>query len=518
MIMNSRSLRTLRGTVLTYGLVLMTVIAIIFFGLIRFVVSNIQLSLRAEPSAQALQIAEAGVYFYRWHLAHNVEGRTATQIADFWENSPLAVDDDGDGDCDDEDSEGSGDDDDADTLESYTVDYSDGTQDVGQYRICVLPPSQYSTIVTITSTGWSNNRPNIQHTVTARLRKPSWSEYAILSNEFMRLSEGTEIFGTIHVNKGFHFDGVAHNVVTSSVDEYYDNDSDVDGIRPAVWAADLDDENSNGDTSDPDPDDSDHFLAGKEFPVRVIDFDSATADFNVMRATALSGGGNVYFDTSQYGRYIEFGEPTSTEMRVRTVNDYDGVYSSDDHNFNIYALGPAEIYSIPVEGVVYVEDNVWIEGTVPAGYNVTVAAHDPRSSASRSIYLGTGDLKYASSEDENVEESILGLAAEENVQIIRYIKGDTSSNSSETLHVDGALLAQKGYIGWQRVTGPTWTNVIQGITINGAIVSNKRLGFGYTSGAGFTNRDLIFDTELLFQPPSLFPAGDSYAIDLWESQ
>lgn len=500
-----------RGSALTYGLIIMTIVAIIFYGLIQFVISSIRLSLRAEPDAQALHIAEAGVYFYRWHLAHNVEGKTATQVAAFWTANPLAVDDDGDGDCDDDDAYGSSDDDDADTQEWYTADYNDGSADVGQYRVCVTPPSQYSTIVTITSTGWSNKNPDLKHTVQARLRKPSWSEYAILSNEFLRLSSGTEIFGPIHANEGFHFDGVSHNVITSSVETYFDSDSDINGLRPGVWAADVNDEDGDGNVSEQDPDESEHFLAGKKFPVIATDFDNASADFNVMKTQSQVGGGNLYFDTSGVGRYIKLGSPTASQMEVRRVTGY------NSSTFEITSWEGAQTYSIPVEGIVYVEENVWIEGTLPAGTILTVAAHNPSASYERNIFVGMGDILYEDNEDENVPAAILGLASENNVQIMRYIKGDTSTNSSETLRIDAALLAQKGYIGWQSPSGVSWNNTIDTVTINGALVSSKRLGFGYTSGTGFTNRNLIFDAELLFQPPPLFPAGDSYAIDLWEN-
>ncbi len=50
----------------------------------------------------------------------------------------------------------------------------------------------------------------------------------------------------------------------------------------------------------------------------------------------------------------------------------------------------------------------------------------------------------------------------------------------------------------------------------GAIATNVRMGFGYTDGTGFINRSLMFDNNLLYSPPPLFPTGNTYAIDLWD--
>ena len=101
--------------------------------------------------------------------------------------------------------------------------------------------------------------------------------------------------------------------------------------------------------------------------------------------------------------------------------------------------------------------------------------------------------------------------AEDSIHLLRYSKPD--------LHIDAAMLAQSGNIGWTAPSGYYWGNTIVPpslITINGALVSNKRMGFGYTNGAGYTNRELIFDADLVIQPPPMFPAGESYAIDLWD--
>ncbi len=316
-----------------------------------------------------------------------------------------------------------------------------------------------------------------------------------MANNFTRLSAGTKIFGPIHGNEGFRFDGTAHNIVTASMATYFD--PDIGAVRPGVWA-------SLPGTNQPDPDDSDHFLAGKKFPVPVVDFSSAVADFKVIKDRAQdSNTDDLYFGREGQGRHIELGVPSSDQMTISTVTSYSA---------NTYAIlaedsSNATSYPIPDEGVVYVEDNVWVEGTLPAGKRLTIAANDDNASRKRSIFIGMGDLRYES----YGSDTVLGLMAEDSIHLLRYSKPD--------LHIDAAMLAQSGNIGWTAPSGYYWGNTIVPpslITINGALVSNKRMGFGYTNGAGYTNRELIFDADLVIQPPPMFPAGESYAIDLWD--
>ncbi len=76
----------MQGSVLAYGLVIMFMISIILTSIIGFVASQTKYALQVHAKEQAFQIAETGIHFYRWYLAHQVEGRTAQQVADFWEN------------------------------------------------------------------------------------------------------------------------------------------------------------------------------------------------------------------------------------------------------------------------------------------------------------------------------------------------------------------------------------------------------------------------------------------------
>ena len=79
----------LKGTVLVYCLVIMTVVLIVLTSIVGFIASQTKYSLQVHAREEALQVAEAGIHFYKWYLAHNTDGRTAQQIQTFW-NSGTA--------------------------------------------------------------------------------------------------------------------------------------------------------------------------------------------------------------------------------------------------------------------------------------------------------------------------------------------------------------------------------------------------------------------------------------------
>lgn len=475
-----------KGSALVYVLVVIGAASVLFAGTIRFVVSHVRYDTTLEPDMQAFHAAEAGVYFYRWYLAHNVEGRTVSQIEDFWANDPLGVDDNGDGVCDD--------------TEAYVAQY----EGIGQYRLCVTPPEPFSTIVRVRSEGQAVSSGVVQSNVVhARFRKPSWSEFAVLANAAMRLSEGTVVYGPMHVNGGFRFDGVAHNVVSSSVSTYDDPDTWYFDSRPGVWTNWSSEYNQSlGEYV---------FQAGTEFPVVAQDFNSVTADFEVIRQSAVDMG--LYFGPEEHGVFIELGKPDPHQMRVTRVNRY-------DHNtFNITRLKnhTEEVFDIPDIGTIYVRHNVWVEGIVPADKRLTIAANNPAHGQVARIFLGTDDIFY----DDRESNSVLGLISEGNIEIIRDCDGDLGApdgSDEETLNIDAVLLSQFG-----RVGRDLWSwDYKDTITIFGAIATNTRMGFGYVTGwpqgdVGFEHRNLVFDGKLLYYPPPLFPTGSSYVIDMWDA-
>lgn len=516
-----------KGTALVYVLAIIGAASVLFAGTIQFVTSHVKQSTSLEADQQAFHVAEAGIFFYRWYLAHNIEGKTAGQIQDFWDGDPLGQDDNGDGDCDDPDTA----DGDGDGTEAYVGDY----EGIGQYRICITPPQTYSTVLHIQSEGTATSSGIAKkRTIRARQRKPSWSEFAILANADTRLSAGTEVFGPMHVNGGFRFDGVAHNIVTSSETTYRDPDTGY--TRPGVWTDWSNEYNNNLHSK--------VFKAGKRFPVAVQDFNGVTSNFDEMRDLAIVN--DMYFDNSGQGRYVilkvDGSDPTKGTMEIYIVDSYDSNYtpilaeSCHDEsvcikyrpNGSCRKWGTQEVCSsqdpiiknISAENaqIVYVNDNIWIEGNLPVDTKLTIGAHDPGSAQPR-IFIGMDDIEY----EDRDSDCVLGLAAEGNIELIRNSEGLHSVNDSDERHelvIDAVLLSQYG-----RVGRDNWSDCKDTITLYGAIATNARMGFGYANNVycenawrpnGFEYRNLFFDGNLLYSPPPMFPTGSTYAMDLWE--
>ena len=474
------------GFVSAYALVAFAVAITIISGLLVFVSNVMRQSSNEVSYQQALQVAESGVYFYQWYLAHNLDGKNAQQIKDFWQNgNPYGV------------------------STPYAQDVKDfsGTP-FGRYSVTVEPPDPDSTIVMVTSTGWTFKHPSIQRSVRLRLRRPSWSEYSVLANDVMRFGDGTEVYGPIHSNNGIRFDGIAHNIVTSAVTTYRDPDSGI--TRPGVWTS-----KSN---------ESQVFLAGKKFPEPLVDFNSVISDFSYMRDEAQSGG--LYFGGDTYEKEIncryrwidsrwrwrcdiaEFPVKgyhiilrTDDTIEVRKVTDYGGDIDDETETYSITEEISMGTYPLPANGLIYVNNNAWIEGQIDTA-NVTIAAADLDTSEDKDIYINN-DIKYTNKDGRDV----LGLIAENNISVGLY--------SEDNLEIDAALLAQKGRVGrnYYYSSSYRWRDTI---TVFGAIATNQRYGFAYVDGTGYDTRNLYFDNSLLYTPPPYFPTGTQYQIDLWE--
>ena len=318
-----------RGTALVYGLIIMTVVAIVLTSIITFVANHTKYALQIHAREQSFQIAESGIQFYRWYLAHQVEGRTAAQVAAFWAGTPYGV------------------------ATPYEKDYRDPSGDlIGHYKIEVTPPSGTSTAVTVVATGWTFRYPNDKRIIEVRFRKPAWSEDIVLANDELRFGAGTEVFGKIHSNGGIRFDGLAHNLVSSSLSTYDDpdhnganefgvhtHDSPTDPLPPAAV-----------------PDRPDVFEGGRSFPVAATDFNGVLGDLAYMKSVAQAGtSGSRYLGNTHQGWHIIL--KTNDTFDVRNVQSFNAA----TNQINNYS-GGWSTYNIPNDGVIFAE-RLWIAST-----------------------------------------------------------------------------------------------------------------------------------------------------------
>ncbi len=180
-----------KGQILILALILPVVFISTLIAMVSWASTVKRAAIVSQNKDMAFAIAEAGANYYRWHLAH--------EPADFQDGTGVAG--------------------------PYVHDYKDSLGNtVGSFSLEITPPSIGSTMVKIKSTGYTLNQPNIKKIVLIKVGKPSFAKYAVLADNDMRFGDGTEIFGPIHVNGGIRFDGLAHNVVSSSKACYNDPD------------------------------------------------------------------------------------------------------------------------------------------------------------------------------------------------------------------------------------------------------------------------------------------------------
>lgn len=470
------------GSAVAYGLIVTAVCSVILVSMIQYVSSQVLFSFNRVEKERAFQTAEAGIYFYRWYLAHQTAGKTVQQIKDFWQNeNPYGV------------------------SEPYSNDYFDPEGGkIGGYEINVEEPDPNSTIVIVRSTGWTDKEPGIRRTIQARFRLAAWSEYVVLADDVMRFGSGTQVFGKIHSNYGIHFDGIASNVVSSSVYSYEDPDypgTSQFGVYTRVDPTDP----ANPVYPAAPPARTDVFQGGRQFPVPTIDFNGLTADLSYIKSEAQIPGRGVYFNDSYGGRRIILKPNGTFDMCIvnnsnngtKVISNYRKLSGSG--NCNDCSGDCLANYPIPNNGAIFVENNVWVEGTINNS-RVTIVAANLIGGPKADIYFGLTDLKYTNFDGKDV----IGMIAQKDLSIVK--------NAPDILTIDGALLAQSGRVGQDHYPGYTRNTV----TINGSLATKLKYGFSYTDGTGFNNRILNYDNNLLYFPPPYFPTGTEYYIDLWD--
>jgi hypothetical protein len=115
---------------------------------------------------QSFHIAEAGIDFYKWHLDKDQDYLLGV--------SPLV-------------------------REFYD---SEGNL-VGDFSINIYKESD---ILVAESTGSVNGQPDSSRTIRVKFSRPSYLEYAFISDSASYFREGSEVFGRVHSNGGIRFE------------------------------------------------------------------------------------------------------------------------------------------------------------------------------------------------------------------------------------------------------------------------------------------------------------------------
>lgn len=482
-----------KGTILLTTLIFLMIAGMIISSLVGWFSTLIKSSRQLTDREQVFQIAEAGIEYYRWHLAH--------APTDFKDGQLVSG--------------------------PYVHDYfdRDGNK-IGSYSLDIVPPTTGSTIVTITSTGQLDSNLSAVRKIKARMAMPSIAKFAVVANDVMRFGVGTEVYGQIQANNGLRFDGLAHNIVASSKASYDDPDhtgSAEFGVHTHVNVPPATGINSDFRPAEAPPSTvpnrSDVFLAGRQLSVPTFDFSGITQDLSEMKIKAQSNG--RYFGNSGYQGYhiVLKADDTYDVYHVLTQAKVQGACKNkiNQDGWSQWSIDTqTKIFSnlpFPANGLIFFEDNIWVDGTINTAHLSIVSARFIDNQTNKNNIIINNDIKYTNHDGQDS----LALIAQGNVNVGLF--------SEDNLEIDAALIAQNGRVGryyYDRSQCEGYDDR-DTITLYGMIATNKRYGFSYIDSgtgqhsSGYVNRNINYDNNLLYSPPPFIPlASDYYTIISWE--
>ena len=465
-----------------YLMLLTIVFGALFLGVLGalsgYVLSQNEAQVRSTGDAKAFSMAEAGLEYYHWYLAHNPGDIT----------------------------HGTG------QAGPYVIPYTDpegGSAGEISLEIAGNLSCGQTTSIDIRSTGIPNDGSGAERTVVGRYAQPTVAKYSYVLNDSVWAGEDRVINGPYHSNGGVRMDGTANAPVTSSLTSWLCTSSfgcSPNQTKAGVWG------------SGPNQD-------LWSYPVPQVDFSGIAADFSSLKSLAQADGiylaryssGNSNGAAYWRGYHLIFNANNTVTVRrvsstvsmdVTPVNSAD----SDVDRARIQNETNYATYAIPEDcGLIYVEDNVWVEGTISDKITL-VAANVVNTGVEPSAYL-KGNIAYSTTDG----SAGLALIAERNVLI--------TPDSPFNMTLNGIFIAQGGAFGRNLYDCPSTYEPKGTLTIIGTTVSNKRTGTkwengcGWSGDAGYQTRTDAYDRKLATDPPPFTPIVSSdYTFVDWREE
>ena len=462
------------GYMLILVLVFASVFLVIISSFIGYVVTQSQVVNFRHEQQRATDIAEAGLNYYRWHLAHYPDDMT----------------------------DGTG------VAGPYVHQYNDPEGGaIGEFSLEISSSTYCGSVssIEITSTAFTYDDPSAVSTVSARYKRPTVAEYSFITNGAVWYGADRVITGPVHSNQGIRMDGYHNSFVGSGQSDWSCTSSF--GCNPTKT---VDGVYTTGT----------HATPGLfSFPVSPVDFAGLTLDLSDMKNRAQNNGGIYYGPSGSYGYHVHFnGDGTVTIRRVTNVYSYTA-YSTEElwhteRNVITFDTFVATRTINPSCPLLFIEDKVWMEGDI--SQKVTLAAANLSSGAETNIVIN-GDVEYVP----NTDSGLLAIA-EDDVDIGLAVPFN--------MRADGIYIAENGRFGRNHYSTGYLTStydpyVCRGtLTRYGSVVSNGRVGTQWTGGttcsgtfySGFANRVTSFDLNQVESPPPLTPeTSDVYSFEDW---
>ncbi len=460
-----------------YFTLLVLVFASVFFTLLSALTGFVFVEKRAqivqEQREQALHLAEAGLEYYRWHLAHwpkDLQDGTGG-------NGPYVHDV--------PDPEGG-------TLGSFSLSFVSN-------QACGT-----STDLVITSVGRAAAAPSYTRTLKATYDWPTVADYAYVVNSNVWAGADRVINGPYHSNGGVRMDGTHNATVSSGVSTWLCTATlgcSPDATQPGVFG-----------TGGPQ--------SLWTYPAPPIDFQGITQDINGLKELARNHGG-LYFgqtggESTRHGYHMTFnGDGTFTLQDVKDTVRVWGYTVDGGWQYEYPVISDEQFpttYTIPSScSIIFFNDRVWIDGVVSGKVSVAAAALQQPNYAADVII--NGDLTYAN----NSGVDGLTVIAEHSILI--------GLKTPDTMNVNGIFIAQQGHFGRNHYctdecnsshqgnegVPPSLDDYVRRSTLNtlGSIISNRSTGTKWTSGgvfvSGYNQRNDSYDRRLAKDPPPFTP-------------
>ena len=467
------------GSLLVLVLVFGSIFMVIVASFVGYVVSQSQVVNFRHEQARATEIAEAGLNYYKWYLAHypgdvtNGTGMPGPYVHQYF------------------DPEG-------DAIGEFSLDITGNT-------FCGSISS-----IEVVSTGHTYVDPSATAIVSARYTRPTVAEYSFITNGGVWYGDDRVITGPVHSNQGIRMDGAHNSYVGSGQTDWVCTDTF--GCDPSLTVNGVYTTSGNA-------------TPGLfSFPVSPVDFAGITLDLSEMKNRAENHGGIYYGPSGGSGYRVIFNSNnTVTIRRVNSTWSY-WAYSSTEgwHTGERNVIGSTSFVATetidPDCPVLFFEDKVWLEGDI--GMKVALAAANLSSTDQTNIVLNS-HIEYIS----DTEAGLLAIA-EDDVDV-----GLVVPNNMRT---DGIFIAQNGRFGrnhyrtWGSRGLPSYLDpyvLRDSLTRFGSVISNGRVGTQWTNLtgevtlSGFRNRYTSFDRDQVDNPPPLTPeTSDVYSFQDWRQE
>lgn len=455
-----------KGAALVMILVFSSIFLIIIGGIMGLGIQQHRLNKQKVAKEIALQIAEAGLNYAKWRLAHYPDNLSNEQrvYAD-----PQGAD-----------------------LGVFSLEFSRQEQ-------CGVPVS-----VSITSTGWTYDYPLTKRIFKVQYSRPSVAEFAYIVDDNVWAGSDREIKGRYHSNGGIRMDGETDSLVTSAVEKWNCTPSfgcaSPYEVKPGIFGQGEGQEQGL-------------WQFPPEFPIETIDFAGISTDLIQIKTLAKSKG--LYFrQPTAHGYHVVFKENGTID--VYSVKNVQAIYSYNlekGWHWSYEKIKKEQFegnYSIPQTcGLIFIEGNLWLEGTVKG--KITIASAELINPNKDTDVFLNNNIDYANQDGSDG----LAVIAEHNILIPLY--------SPDIMELKGIFLAQKGHFGRNHYSSSYWPYYDrERLEMYGSIISKGRVGtkwtyYGGGFASGYRKRENSYDRKLMTDPPPLVPfSDDEYKFVKWE--